>query len=200
MARGSRPTQAMNCASNLDGASCVACAETQPASQRWYRGRFGESTRSTSTQVLWKFIAALADRTVAIIKPASTACFMSGNRTSISFGQQRKPSSRCAAGGDRSRSRTGSFTSLVSCTALLWWSANSLLLLPISRSFAMTSRPTIRIFMRCSGYLESCSASNRPHAVAVALQPQPVAVVFHFVEPVRGVGDGSGFGGEAEVE
>ena len=54
--------------------------------------------------------------------------------------------------------------------------------------------------MRCSGYLESCSASNRPHAVAVALQPQPVAVVFHFVEPVRGVGDGSGFGGEAEVE
>jgi hypothetical protein len=31
---------------------------------------------------------------------------------------------------------------------------------------------------------------DQAHAVTVALQPQPVAVVFHFVELVRGVGDG----------
>ena len=41
---------------------------------------------------------------------------------------------------------------------------------------------------------------DQAHVVAIALQPQPVAVVFHFVEPVRGIGNGGGFGGETEVK
>ena len=41
---------------------------------------------------------------------------------------------------------------------------------------------------------------DQAHPVAVALQPQPVAVVLNLVQPVRGVGDRGGFGGEAEFE
>ena len=41
---------------------------------------------------------------------------------------------------------------------------------------------------------------DQAHLVAVALQPQPVAVVFDLVEPVRTGGDDGGFGGEAEFE
>ena len=36
------------------------------------------------------------------------------------------------------------------------------------------------------------------HAVAVALQPQPISIVLDFVQPVRGVGDAGRSGGEAE--
>jgi hypothetical protein len=41
-------------------------------------------------------------------------------------------------------------------------------------------------------------ARDQPHAVAVALQPQPVAVVLPFMEPVRAVRDDGGLGGDAE--
>jgi len=34
----------------------------------------------------------------------------------------------------------------------------------------------------------------------VALQPQSVAVVFHFVEPLRSIRDDGRFGGEAELK
>jgi len=44
------------------------------------------------------------------------------------------------------------------------------------------------------------ASGDQPHAVAIALQPQPVAVVFHFVEPVGAVRDDGGLGGEAEIE
>jgi len=44
------------------------------------------------------------------------------------------------------------------------------------------------------------TARDQAHAVAVALQPKAVAVVFDFVEPVRADRDAGGFGREAEVE
>jgi hypothetical protein len=44
------------------------------------------------------------------------------------------------------------------------------------------------------------ASGDQAHAVAVALQPKPIAVVLHFVEPVGAVGDGGGHGGKAEIK
>lgn len=44
------------------------------------------------------------------------------------------------------------------------------------------------------------TARDQSHAVAIALQPEPVAVVLDLVEPVRTGGDGGGFARKAEVE
>jgi hypothetical protein len=44
------------------------------------------------------------------------------------------------------------------------------------------------------------AARDQPDVLAVALHPQAVAVVLHFVEPVGTVGDGSGSGGDAELK
>jgi hypothetical protein len=43
------------------------------------------------------------------------------------------------------------------------------------------------------------ASGDQAHAVAVALQSQPVAVLY-FVEPVGCVGDGGGFGGQTEIK
>jgi hypothetical protein len=44
------------------------------------------------------------------------------------------------------------------------------------------------------------ASGDQSHAVAVALQPNPVAVVLDLVEPVRAVGDDGRSGGEAELK
>ena len=41
---------------------------------------------------------------------------------------------------------------------------------------------------------------NQPHAVAIALQPEAVAVVLHLLEPLRADRDDGRSGGEAEIK
>jgi hypothetical protein len=41
---------------------------------------------------------------------------------------------------------------------------------------------------------------DQPHAVAVALQPRPVAVILYFMELVRAVGDDGRSGGKTEIK
>ena len=44
------------------------------------------------------------------------------------------------------------------------------------------------------------ASCDQADAVAVPLQPEPVAVLFDLMEPVGAVWDGGGFGGEAELK
>jgi len=44
------------------------------------------------------------------------------------------------------------------------------------------------------------TAGDQPHPVGITLHAKPVAVVFHFVQPVLAVRNGGRSGGEAEVK